>query len=270
MNNDAAFVGPIPENYDRYLGPFLFEPFARDVAAHVDWVAEASVLELACGTGRLTRHLAGALTGGRRLTATDLNADMIRYAQSVVAATDALTWQTADAADLSFDDEQFDTVVCQFGLMFLPDKAAALCEWHRVVAPGGQVLVSVWDSLEHNPVAAVVHQTVVAAFPDDPPMFMKLPHSMHDQQALRALADAAGFVEVTIDEIDIVGESPTAADVAHGFVYGSPLNNTLSARAPERVDEIYGLVSDALANSLGDHPMRSPLRALTIDARRPT
>jgi ubiquinone/menaquinone biosynthesis C-methylase UbiE len=143
MDNDAAFVGSIPANYDRYLGPFLFEPFARDLAARVDWVPEASVLELACGTGRLTRHLAGALTGAQQLTATDLNSDMVSHARSVVPDSDALIWQTADAADLSFDDEQFDTVVCQFGLMFLPDKGAALREWLRVAVPGGQVLVGV-------------------------------------------------------------------------------------------------------------------------------
>jgi ubiquinone/menaquinone biosynthesis C-methylase UbiE len=269
MNNDAAFVGSIPANYDRYLGPFLFEPFARDLAARVDWVAGARVLELACGTGRLTRHLAGALTGGQQLTATDLNADMVSYARSVVPAGDAVIWQTADAADLSFDDERFDTVVCQFGLMFLPDKGAALREWIRVLVPGGQLLVSVWDAMEHSPASAIVHRTVVDAFPDDPPLFITVPHSMHDQRALHALVEAAGFVDIVVEEVDLVGESTTAADFARGFVYGSPLHTALAARAPDRVDEIHELVSNAVAAGLGDNPMRSPLRALTISARRP-
>jgi SAM-dependent methyltransferase len=272
MENDdaAAFVGSIPENYDRYLGPFLFEPFARDLVARVDWVPDARVLELACGTGRLTAQLVGELTGGQKLIATDLNADMVGFARSVVPASDALVWQTADAANLSFDDEQFDTVVCQFGLMFLPDKAAALREWHRVLAPGGQILVGVWDALEHNPAPAIVHQTVVAAFPDDPPLFLTVPYSMHDRHALRALVEPARFVDIAIHEINLVGHSPTAADVARGFVYGSPLFTSLSARAPHRIDEIHRLASHALATRLGDHPMRSPLRALTISARRAT
>jgi hypothetical protein len=131
------------------------------------------------------------------------------------------------------------------------------------------MLVSVWDAMEHSPATAIVHRTVGAAFPDDPPLFLTVPHSMHDQRALRALVEAAGFVDIAIDEVDLVGESPTAADFARGFVYGSPLYTSLYARAPDRLDEIHELVSHAVASSLGDHPMRSPLRALTLSARRP-
>src|SRR6185436_8265689 len=120
--NTTAFVGSIPENYDRYLGPVLFEPYAADLVDRLALAERADVLELACGTGIVTRRLRDHLGPGARLVATDLNQAMIEYAQTKFASEDSTEWKQADATDLPFADQSFDAVVCQFGLMFFPDK----------------------------------------------------------------------------------------------------------------------------------------------------
>jgi SAM-dependent methyltransferase len=267
-DDPLAFVGTVPENYDRLLGPMLFEPYARDVAARVPWRSGIRVLELACGTGRVTKHLAEHLHGSERLTATDLNADMIKWARSVVGEKDGLEWQTADAGQLPFDDSTFDVVVCQFGLMFVPDKQACLRETHRVLESGGRLLVTVWDGFEHNRAAALVQATLRKLFPQDPPTTLLVPYSM-DRAQLRALADAAGYAEVSVHELALAGESPTAHDAATGFTHGTPLFASLSSRGAGRLEETRDAVAAAFAAELGDRPMRSPQQALVLDARRP-
>ena len=170
MSDVTRFVGSIPELYDRHLGPVLFEPYARDLAARLP-VGARSVLEIAAGTGRLTRHLLAALPAGVPLVATDLNEPMIAEGMRRIGADPRLSWQTADALALPFDSAGFDAVLCQFGLMFVPDKQQALREMRRVLAPGGALLLSTWDALERNGATAVLQAIVVEAFASDPPMF---------------------------------------------------------------------------------------------------
>ncbi len=154
---NAAFVGSIPENYDRYLGPVLFDPYAADLVSRLNVSADASVLELACGTGIVTRRLRDRLGSEVRLIATDLNDAMLSYAARKFKPEDAIEWKQADAADLPFADQSFDAVVCQFGLMFVPDKERALSETYRVLKPGGTFLFNVWDAIEYNELAHIAH-----------------------------------------------------------------------------------------------------------------
>lgn len=137
MSLSTAFEGSIPVNYDRYLGPFLFEPFALNLLQKLPIKALNKVLEIACGTGRVTKHLTGSLTEDGTLTATDLNPDMLSVAKENLHDP-RIKWMQADAQHLSFDDAIFDTVVCQFGVMFFPDKLKAFKETYRVLKPGGR------------------------------------------------------------------------------------------------------------------------------------
>jgi SAM-dependent methyltransferase len=267
-DDELAFLGSVPDSYDRYLGPWMFEPYARDLAARVTWGADTRVLELACGTGRLTRHLAAHLTDSQRLTATDLSGDMLSMARAVVPPVKGLDWRTADAASLPFDDASLDVVLCQFGLMFVPDKPAALREAHRVLAPGGQLLVLVWDSVQHNPAADVFFEVVRDAMPDDPPLLLAVPHSMHDPDLLRTLAEGAGFDEVDVCHIDLIGESPSARDIAVGYVTGTPAYAHIMTKAADRIAEITDDVERELVARFGDHPVTTPLRALLLEARK--
>ena len=260
----VAFTGSIPELYDRHLGPVLFEPYARDLAARVPTGAR-DVLEIAAGTGRLTRHLVAGLPAGGTLLATDLNEPMLAEAQLRVPADPRLRWQTADAQALPCGDAELDVAVCQFGLMFVPDPPRALREMRRVLRPGGTLLLSTWDDLARNPATQVLHALACAELPADPPVFMLTPFSMGDPVALRALVVAAGFATVRVDTVAAIGEASSAADLAAGFVRGNPLWHQLVERGID-ADAFQLRVAAAVRSAFGDAPCRSALSAHVVTA----
>src|SRR5438128_697292 len=139
MSSTTSFTGSIPSNYDQYLGPFLFEPYAIDLVKRLPHQGLKNVLEIACGTGRVTQHLVGELADDGNLIATDLNPDMITLARQKVS-DGRIRWQAADAQQLPFGDNTFDAVVCQYGVMFFPDKPKAFAEAHRVLKNGGKFI----------------------------------------------------------------------------------------------------------------------------------
>jgi ubiquinone/menaquinone biosynthesis C-methylase UbiE len=265
----AAFVGTVPANYDRYLGPLLFQRYADDLAARLPVSPGMRALEVACGTGIVTERLVRRLDGRGTLVATDLNEAMLAHARTRVPPSPGLEWKQADGTRLPFPDRSFDAVVCQFGLMFFPDKAAGVREAFRMLRPGGTYLLSVWDAIERNAAPRITHQTLAAFFPVDPPQFYTVPFSLHDAPALRRLLEAQGFVEIRLDSVELAGESPTAADAARGLVEGNPVIGTIMERRPDALGEIEAVLARNLARELGDRPVRSPLRAHVFVARRP-
>src|SRR3954452_980695 len=181
---DRQFAGSIPETYDRYLGPLLFEPYARDLAARLADLAPARLLETAAGTGVGTRALARALPAGTNIVATALNRPMLALAAARMETAE-VTWQQADALALPFDDGAFDAVACQFGAMFFPNRAAAYREAGRVLRGGGRFVLNVWGRIESNELAQLVDGAVAAQFPEDPPRFLaRVPHGYHDADAI--------------------------------------------------------------------------------------
>jgi SAM-dependent methyltransferase len=263
----AAFVGSIPGNYDRYLGPLFFHDYADDLAARVPVTDGMRVLEVACGTGIVTTRLLQRLRGRGTLVATDLNEAMFAQGRQRLPAAE-VDWRTADATSLPFPDGRFDAVVCQFGLMFFPDKARSIREAHRVLATGGRYLFNVWDGFERNPVQRITHETVATFFPDDPPQFYAVPCGFHDTGLIRSLLAGAGFAEIECHTVEKIGESPSAADAAIGLIEGNPILASILERRPDALGDIEKAVAARLASELGDHPLRSPLRALVFSAAR--
>ena len=266
---NAAFVGSVPHAYDAYLGPLLFHEFADDLAARVSIVPGGRVLETACGTGILTERLLKRLGGQGAVVATDLNEAMFAEAQRRGVAGPGLEWRQADGASLPFADASFDAVVCQFGLMFFPDKVAGVREAFRVLKPGGCYLFNVWDAMDANPAPKIVFEASVQYFPDNPPQFMRVPFSLHDPEPIRAWLADAGFQNIEWLTLSKVGTSPSAAEAATGLVEGSPLYTEIMNRRPESLAEIKAMVATHIAARFGDHPARCPLRAHVFSARRP-
>lgn len=262
-----AFSGSIPGVYDRCLGPFIFEKMAADVAARLPLVPGTRVLEAACGTGRVTRHLLAALPEGATLTATDLSGGMLAVAQERLGADLRITWREADALALPYAEGSFDVVVCQFGVMFFPDKLAGLREMHRVLTPGGRLLFSTWDSHDANPYAATVQRVVSSFYPDDPPGFYQVPFGMHDRDELAQLATDAGFTDVRVVVRGDVAESESALEVATGFVGGNAVSTWLRERNGD-FDAVTQAVAQAFRAEFGDAPMRAPMQALIVTGRR--
>jgi ubiquinone/menaquinone biosynthesis C-methylase UbiE len=265
----TAFVGKIPEHYDRYLAPLLFNPYADDLVARLALHEGMRILEVACGTGIVTRRLVDALAGRGTIVATDLNEAMFANARKGLPGRGDAKFRHADGTSLPFESRSFDAVVCQFGIMFFPDKAAGAREAFRVLKPGGVYLLSVWDALEHNPVQRLTHETIAGFFPKDPPTFYTVPFSYHDTTVIDALLRDHGFEDVRCERVEKEGTSPSAAEAAIGLVEGNPVLAEIMQRRPEALGEIEAAVAARLARELGDHPLRASLRAVVVSARRP-
>lgn len=263
----AAFSGSVPMFYDRYLGPVLFEPYAADLVSRLPAAEGLRVLELACGTGIVTRRLREALPDSATLVATDLNEPMIAYAREAVPAA-GIVWQQADAQALAFDDGAFDVVVCQFGFMFLPDKVQGFREARRVLSPRGLLLANVWHSLEGNPAPHAIHTTVAELFPADPPRFMETPYGYHDATRIRADMLEAGWTDIRLDDVRLESHGASAADFAAGFTLGSPLTHELAARGAE-TDAVARALTEAVIPLGGNEPFKPLLAATVISARSP-
>jgi ubiquinone/menaquinone biosynthesis C-methylase UbiE len=264
-DTDRAFVGSIPEIYDRLLGPMLFEPYARELAERLRGF-EGELLETAAGTGRVTRALAEAAPGAA-IIATDLNAPMLAQAAELVRAPN-VRFQTADALALPFPAGRFDVVVCQFGAMFFPDKDRAFSEARRVLKPGGRFILSVWDDLACNPLSEVAQRAVEALFPEDPASFFRrIPFGWHDRKTITAALTRAGFGEIATEAVSLPTTAPSAADAAEGLCLGTPLRGELEAHGADAPARAVRAATAALQAAFGPGPISAPGQALVVTAR---
>ncbi len=261
--------------YDELLVPLLFQPYADDLAAHLVDPAGAlagrdgvAVLEIAAGTGVATRAMADALPSSVAITATDLVPGMVERARRI-GTSRPVTWDTADAASLPYDDESFDVVVCQFGAMFFPSKPAAFAEAARVLRPGGRLELAVWDRIEANEFADVVSSTVIRLFPDDPPRFLEqVPHSYHDPDVVAADLRAGGFTVPGVESVEHRSTAATAAVVARAYCTGTPLHDQLRGGGPDRVDAAIEASTRALRARCGATDLDGRISALVVSASK--
>jgi ubiquinone/menaquinone biosynthesis C-methylase UbiE len=268
-HNTATPAGSMPQHHDRFLGPLLFEPYADDLVRRLTMDAGDALLEIACGTGIVTTRLVKALPLGASVTASDLDQAMIDIARQKIDPSEPVTWEVADACALPFGDEWFNTVVCQCGVMFFPDKHAALREVYRVLQPDGTFVFSVWNSLSENPLGQITHDVVTSFFPADPPSFYSVSFSMHDVDATRSLLEQTGFTSIEATTLPLVARSATARDAAIGLVLGSPLVVAIQERDPATADRIIGEVAARVARAGGESPMALPMSAHIFSAKRP-
>lgn len=262
----ASFVGSIPENYDRYLVPAQFGPFADDLAGRVaNSSPQGAVLEIACGTGALTEKLRARLPASVRLVATDLNQPMLDYARNKLGDAN-IEWRKADAVALPFDNASFDAIACGFGVMFVPEKAAAFREARRVLAPGAIFAFNVWDGLDANMATRVAQDTICTFFGGHEPEFFKVPFGFNDRDLIRSLLSGGGFDRIEFEPVTITASSPSARDYATGIVRGTPASHEIQQRGVT-LDEAVEAVAAALARECGDKPFRTDRRALVVTAR---
>jgi ubiquinone/menaquinone biosynthesis C-methylase UbiE len=266
---DKLFAGSIPEIYDRYLVPLIFEFYARDLAGRAAAANPSQVLETAAGTGALTRALAAHLPSHTEVTATDLNQPMIDYAAARLRDDSRIAWRQADALALPFEDERFDVVACQFGAMFFPDRVRAYAQARRVLKPNGRFVFNVWDRIEENDFALVVTESLETLFPADPPRFMaRTPHGYADVERIRSDVDAAGFTAVAIETLGSTSKASSANDVAVAYCQGTPLRNEIEARGPSRLEEATQVATEALARRFGRGAVAGRIKAHVITAGR--
>ena len=265
--SDKVFAGSIPELYDAYLVPLGFERYAEDLAERAAALAPKTVLETAAGSGCVTRALASRLASDARYTVTDLNQPMLDYAANKQRLDNRITWRQADALALPFDDTSFDAVVCQFGVMFFPDRIAGYCEARRVLRPGGSLLFNVWDRIEANEFAHVVTEAAALVFPDDPPRFLaRTPHGYHDLEQIRDELGRAGFSQISITTLEETSSAPSPRHPAVAYCQGTPLRNEIESRDASLLDHVTNEATKAIAARFGGGAVTGKIRGHIVTA----
>jgi len=262
----SPFDAEVARAYQTALVPLIFEPYAEDLARTAQALAPQQVLEIACGTGVVTRALASALPSSCTLVASDLSTSMLSFAQEVGTAR-PVTWQQADAMSLPFAEDGFDLVVCQFGVMFFPDRVAAYREVRRVLRPGGAFLFNLWNDLGGNGFAAHVSDALDAHFPKDPPAFLaRTPHAHGFPAEIEAELRAAGFGGCRWKQLDesSVAKNPEHAAVA--YCHGTPLRGEILVRDPLGLDRATAAVAACLRANYGDGPFAEKMSAIVVHA----
>jgi len=265
---DRSFAGSIPQIYEQYLVPLIFEPYAAEIAERVRRRRPRAVLEVAAGTGVVTRCLAVALTSDTSIVATDLNEPMLRHAEAI-GTVRPVEWRTADAMTLPFADQTFDAVVCQFGVMFFPDRAGAFREARRVLRPGGAFVFSAWDRIEENHFADVVTRSLRPPFSDPPTFLRRVPHGYHETSVIAADLAAAGFDSaVTISTVTAQSRADSSQAVAIAYCLGTPLRNEIESRDPTALGRATEIATAAVAAQFGPGRVEAQVRAFVIEAVR--
>lgn len=264
-----AYVGAIPENYHGGVGPFLFDPHAQEVSARIAALSPRRVLETACGTGILTRRLREALPGEAELVATDLNEPMLAVARRSVGPDANVKWAQADMTQLRIGSGEFDVMVCQFGLMFVPNKPAAAREALRVLKPGGRLLLATWRSLAENAAIRLAHETVSALFPSESPKFYLTQTGHGDIEEITRLLAGAGFLDVRAEVVQKQSTLKNMREVAVGLIEGFPIVDFIKARDPALVPVAVDTLTKALGKHFGEAPVVAPISALVTVATAP-
>lgn len=268
-NGDSSFTGSIPQLYERHMVPLIFEPYAEDLAARVAQRTPSRVLEVAAGTGVVTRHMARVLPDSIPIVATDLNQPMLDHAAAIGTAR-PVEWRQADGMQLPFADASFDVVVCQFGVMFFPDKSKAFAEARRVLRPGGAFLFNAWDSIEHNGFVQAVTDALDRLFPADPPRFMhRGPHGYHDTSAIAQDLARGGFrARPEIMTIAKASRADTPLSPAVGYCQGTPLRGEIEARGAGMLGPATEAAAAAIAQRFGPGPVEGGIQAHVVVAER--
>jgi len=265
----SQFVGSIPENYDNGLGPNIFHDYAKDLARRAGATGAGSVLELAAGTGIVSRKLRDASAHGTRLVVTDLNPPMLDLARGKFRDDEAVEFTQADAMALPFEDSEFDLIVCQFGVMFFPDKIDSYREAARVLRPGGHYIFNTWGSMAANPFSEIAHEVTARFFPDNPPGFYQVPFSYADPRSVKRDLQVAGWPDVEHDTIQLRKTVTDLASFARGLVFGNPLINEIRQRGGVDPTDVVTAIIDEFRVRLGQEPITMPLQATVFIGRTP-
>ncbi|WP_431478188.1 class I SAM-dependent methyltransferase [Massilia eburnea] len=264
MDKDSSFTGSIPETYERAMVPLLFTPYAIDMARRIAQRRPSRILEVAAGTGAVTRHLLQEIPAAQ-IVASDLNPAMLEQARKAVVSPH-VEWQQADGQALPFPDASFDAVACQFGVMFFPDKVRGFSEARRVLKPGGLYCFNVWDGISHNDFSATINHALAKVFPDDPPRFLaRVPYGWHDVDVILEELKRGGWSgNITHEVVTATSRAQSATSTAIALCQGSPLRADIEARDPARLQEATDAAIAALTEKFGSGAIEGKMQALVF------
>jgi len=262
---EIAFAGTIAENYEKYLRPVLFDKPAKDITNRVPHSAGA-ILELACGTGIVTEALKEKFPSAK-ITATDINPDMLAVAQDKMQDSN-IVWDVVNAEEIPYTDNSFDVVLCQFGIMFVPDKQKMVNEAFRVLKPGGKFIFNTWDEIKNVPATGIASEVITEFFKTDPPAFYTIPFSMYNPAEIKAYLENAGFKNISVENIKLEGTSPSPDDMAMGIVEGNPIYTEICQRGKNMLPAIKKSLSEKFAKAFGNTSLKIPLSLFVTEGTK--
>ena len=255
----------MPKVYEMYFVPLVFQPFAADLVSRLPQGSLSRVLETAAGTGVVTRVLDSVLPENVSIVATDLNKAMLQMAAEV-GTKRPVEWRQADAMALPFPDGMFDAVICQFGVMFFPDKPKAFSEAHRVLRPGGVFVFNVWDRIEENEFVDTVTRSLESLFPNDPPRYhARVPHGYYSKPTIEKDLAAGGFTakpEFSTVTKRSVAENPRSPAIA--YCQGTPLRNEIEERDATLLGDATVVAMEALIARFGKRNISGKTQAHAV------
>ena len=209
------------ENYERYFVPTIGMPFATALLDAARLRRGERVLDVACGSGVVTR-LAAELVGTKGAVAgLDINPAMLGVARSVRSSGAAIEWYEASAESLPLTDGAFDVVLSSLGLQFVANKATALREMRRVLAPDGRLAIATVGPTP--PLFAILEQALARHVKPDVAAFVRAVFSQHEPHELEKLASDAGFRDVEVRSKTLTLTLPAPADFLWQYVHSTPL-----------------------------------------------
>jgi ubiquinone/menaquinone biosynthesis C-methylase UbiE len=263
---DTAFTAEVARFYESTLVPLIFETYAHDLAIRASNIPSKSILEVACGTGVVTRALSKVLPDDCLITATDLNDAMVRHAEKLGAGRE-VDWAQADVMKLPYESESFDLVLCQFSVMFFPDRVAAYKEIQRVLKPGGKFMFNVWNRIEENHFAHEITECLTLRYPENPPLFLaRTPHGHGHPDEIKSDLEAAGFSKCEIIQKDAFSHAKDATVPVIAYCHGTPLRVEIEEREPGGLARVTEVVTDSIKTRFGQGEISGKISAVVVTA----
>ena len=260
-------TGTAPEVYAEHLVPAIFGPWAPIVVDTAQLRARQSVLDVACGTGVVATAAAERVGAAGSVTGLDSNPGMLAVASA--RADREVRWQEGDAQALPYPDRSFDRVICQLGLQYFPDRPVAVREMHRVLRPGGRVVVLVWRDLSHSPGFTALADALAAHVGPEAAAVMRAPFVFGDDAApLASLLDGAGFTDVEVHAMSGTVRFGSIPMFVGYQCAGSPLAAHVNLRDEALLARIAEQVAAALGAPVADEPVEFPIEAHVAHGRR--
>ncbi|MDR6569982.1 class I SAM-dependent methyltransferase [Chitinophaga ginsengisegetis] len=263
MNKEVyKITGNDASNYEEHLGPLIFEPSAKALLPHIVTLPAQSILEIASGTGRLTKHLRENFPAATSITATDINPDMLELAQQQLGHS-AITFQLADAQALPFADQSFDMIVNQFGLMFLPDKQGGVNEAYRVLKPGGHFVFTTWDhTASMGLFKLLIDEIMIPLFEGEDTSRFHTPFALHDPNLLNTYLKQAGFAHHKAVYLKFKGHANSPKHIVTSYFHQHPLGRQVKEKAPADYDRVANELEQQLIQRFGPGAFEFELSAL--------
>jgi ubiquinone/menaquinone biosynthesis C-methylase UbiE len=253
-------VGELPSNYQGFLVPGMFTPFAARLIADLEITPGSAVLDVACGTGVVTRLAARATGTTGTVTGVDIGPPMLEVARSQPAEPDSapITYLEGSALDLPLADRSFDFATCHHGFQFFPDRVAAARELHRVLRPGSHVAIGCWTAVEETPVFKAIRDSLQVHVSEEAGQMMNSPFSVPAAE-LKALLETAGFTGAGVERVELMASFQAVPDLGARVIAAGPVAAPFN-QAPVAVREaVAAAVAEVAAQYTDGDAVRFPM-----------